>query len=128
MNNQPLSASLAASFAIHPLFLLSGALKATSSISFSGISFRITPFPFSSQSNSDPPNHQRLGAVHLFVTPSSLTICEPDPCLAERPSFHSSNARIESVSLPLLQAVCLQSTKLSRLSSRKQQHQTRDLH
>src|SRR5271154_2846871 len=44
--HQPLSASLAASFAIHPLFLLSGALKATSSISFSRISFRYPSFSF----------------------------------------------------------------------------------
>ena len=87
MNHQPLSASLAVSFAIHPPFLLLfGALKPPHPFpSPLAYRFGIPPFQpfFVFQSNSDPPNHQRLGAVHLFVTPRSL-LCEPDPCLADR--------------------------------------------
>jgi hypothetical protein len=84
-------------FAIHPLFLLFDALKPPHPFLFLRapayrlrVSFRY-PSSFSLfvfQSNSDPPNHQRLGAVHLFVTPRSLLLsCEPDPCLADRPCF-----------------------------------------
>ena len=106
-NHQPLSASLAASFAIHHPFSPFDALKPPHPFLLRApayrprVTFRYPSFSFFVfQSNSDPPNHQRLGAVHLFVTPRSLlSSCEPDPCPADRP-FHSSNVRIEYPFLP----------------------------
>src|SRR5271170_2238901 len=131
MNHQPLSASLAASFAIHPLFPLSGALKATSSVSFSsGVPFQLSVYRLFffrlpiQLGSTKPPTFRRSSPIR---NPPRSLLCEPDPCLADRRLFHFSNVRIESVSLPL-PAVCLPGTKLSRLSSRKQQHQTRDLY
>src|SRR5271170_7166691 len=82
-NHQPLSASLAVSFAIHPPFLLLfGALKPPHPFpSPLAYRFGIPPFQpfFVFQSNSDPPNHQRLGVVHLFVTPPVHSFVNPIP-------------------------------------------------
>src|SRR5277367_5258723 len=89
-NHQPLSASLAASFAIHPLFLLSGALKATSSISFSRISFRYPSFSFfvSVQLGSTkPPTFRRSSPirnppVHSFL--NLIRVWRTDVCFILR--------------------------------------------
>src|SRR5271156_2604994 len=86
-NHEPLSASLAASLPSILFFSFPAPLKPPHPFPSPPVyhfNFRYTAFSLSVfQSNSDPPNHQRLGAVHLFVTPRSL-LCEPDPCLADR--------------------------------------------
>src|SRR5271168_81274 len=102
MNHQPLSASLAASFAIHPLFPLSGALKATSSVSFSsGVPFQLSVYRLFffrlpiQLGSTKPPTFRRSSPirnppVHSFVNP--IPVWRTDVCFILR-TLESSQYR-----------------------------------